>query len=40
MQITGLPVNGFFTYGEIGNNGSLGCDFYNETFTLAVITQK
>ncbi len=40
MQITGLPVNGFFTYGEIGNNGPSCCDFYNETFTLALITQK
>lgn len=40
MQITGLPINGFFTYGEIGNNGPLQCDFYNETFTLAVINQK
>jgi len=39
-RMTGLPINGFFTYGEIGNNGPARCDFYNETFTLALITEK
>jgi len=36
----GLPITGFFTYGEIGNNGPARCDFYNETFTLAVISEN
>lgn len=39
-RMTGLPINGFFTYGEIGNNGPIRCDFYNETFTLALISEK
>lgn len=39
-RMTGLPINGFFTYGEIGNNGPSRCDFYNETFTLALISEK
>jgi hypothetical protein len=40
FEITGLPVTGFFTYGEIGNSGLMSCEFYNETFTLAVISEK
>ena len=39
-KLTGLPVTGFFTYGEIGNNGLMSCEFYNETFTLAVISER
>jgi hypothetical protein len=34
------PITGFFTYGEIGVSGDKGCEFYNETFTLAVISEK
>jgi len=34
------PICGFFTYGEIGISGETGCEFYNETFTLAVISEK
>lgn len=34
------PITGFFTYGEIGISGEMGCEFYNETFTLAVISEK
>jgi hypothetical protein len=34
------PITGFFTYGEIGISGEKGCEFYNETFTLAVISEK
>ncbi|MFP4471080.1 MAG: FIST signal transduction protein [Bacteroidales bacterium] len=35
-----VPITGFFTYGEIGNNKFSECEFYNETFTLAVISEK
>lgn len=34
------PLAGFFTYGEIGNNESGHCSFYNQTFTLALISEK
>jgi hypothetical protein len=34
-----VPVIGFFTYGEIGQNANT-CDFYNQTYTLVKITQK
>lgn len=34
------PLIGFFTYGEIGNNGTSSCDFYNETFTMVSIKEK
>jgi len=37
---TGTPITGFFTYGEIGNNRNMSCEFYNETCTLAVISEK
>lgn len=35
-----IPITGFFTYGEIGISKSGVCEFYNETFTLAVISEK
>jgi len=35
-----IPLIGFFTYGEIGNNYNSMCDFYNETFTLVSIKEK
>jgi hypothetical protein len=34
------PLIGFFTYGEIGTNITGRCDFFNETFTLAVLKEK
>ena len=34
------PITGFFTYGEIGATGDNICEFFNETFTLAVISEK
>ena len=34
------PLVGFFTYGEIGNNYSAACDFYNQTFTLVTLKRK
>ena len=34
------PLIGFFTYGEIGNNYSAACDFYNQTFTLVALKEK
>ncbi len=35
-----VPLIGFFTYGEIGNNYSSACDFYNQTFTLVALKEK
>jgi hypothetical protein len=35
-----IPLIGFFTYGEIGNNYSAACDFYNQTFTLVALKEK
>jgi hypothetical protein len=35
-----IPLIGFFTYGEIGNNCSTSCDFHNQTYTLVAIKQK
>ncbi len=34
------PLVGFFTYGEIGTNPNHHCDFYNQTFTIALLRQK
>ncbi|MBU2555181.1 MAG: FIST C-terminal domain-containing protein [Bacteroidetes bacterium] len=34
------PLAGFFTYGEIGTNPNHQCDFYNQTFTIALLKQK
>lgn len=31
---------GFFTYGEIGNNTGMVCEFHNQTFTLVSIKEK
>ncbi|MEI6681590.1 MAG: FIST N-terminal domain-containing protein [Bacteroidota bacterium] len=35
-----IPLAGFFTYGEIGNNYTAACDFYNQTFTLVALKEK
>jgi small ligand-binding sensory domain FIST len=35
-----VPLAGFFTYGEIGNNYTASCDFYNQTFTLVAIKER
>lgn len=35
-----LPLSGFFTYGEIGNNRNKRCDFFNQTYTLVIIREK
>ena len=35
-----VPLIGFFTYGEIGKNLNGRCDFFNETFTLAVLKER
>jgi hypothetical protein len=34
------PITGFFTLGEIGMMADRSCEFFNETFTLAVISEK
>jgi hypothetical protein len=31
------PLIGFFTYGEIGHNGTGSCDVFNETLSLALL---
>ncbi len=36
----GIPVSGFFTYGEIGTNMGSRCDFYNQTYTLVSLKEK
>jgi hypothetical protein len=36
----GVPVTGFFTYGEIGTNCDQSCDFFNQTYTLVLIKEK
>ncbi|NQT77119.1 MAG: FIST C-terminal domain-containing protein [Bacteroidetes bacterium] len=36
----GIPVSGFFTYGEIGTNMGSICDFYNQTYTLVSLKEK
>ena len=33
-------VSGFFTYGEIGTNENLACDFYNQTYSLVILKEK
>ncbi len=35
-----VPLIGFFTYGEIGNNFNSSCNFYNQTFTLVSLKKK
>jgi hypothetical protein len=40
QQKWNAPLVGFFTYGEIGKNVTGRCDFFNETFTLAVLRMK
>ena len=35
----GVPLIGFFTYGEIGTNENVPCDFYNQTYTLVAIKE-
>jgi hypothetical protein len=34
------PLIGFFTYGEIGSNAGMQCDFHNQTFTLVSVKEK
>lgn len=36
----GMPLSGFFTYGEIGTNSGKTCDFYNQTYTLVILKEK
>ena len=36
----GLPVSGFFTYGEIGTNDGKACDFFNQTYSLVLLKEK
>jgi len=35
-----VPLLGFFTFGEYGNNENNFCRFYNQTFTLALLRDK
>lgn len=35
-----VPMAGLFTYGEIGNNPGMNCDFHNQTFTMVLLRQK
>ncbi len=35
-----VPLAGYFTYGEIGNNTVGKCDFHNETCTLLLMREK
>lgn len=35
-----VPMAGLFTYGEIGNNPGMSCDFHNQTFTMVLLRQK
>lgn len=36
----GLPMSGFFTYGEIGTNTGRNCGFFNQTYTLVILKEK
>jgi hypothetical protein len=36
-DLWGVPILGFFTYGEIGQSSTNTCDFFNETLSLALI---
>lgn len=36
----GIPVSGFFTYGEIGTNVGTRCDFFNQTYTFVILKEK
>jgi len=36
----GVPMTGFFTYGEIGPTASGRCDFHNNTLTLVTLREK
>ncbi len=36
----GIPLSGFFTYGEIGTNLDQACDFFNQTYTLVILKEK
>ncbi|PKG31265.1 FIST C-terminal domain-containing protein, partial [Methanoregula sp.] len=35
-----VPVFGFFTYGEIGHNRNGNCDFYNESLSIALLSEQ
>ena len=39
-DLWGVPMTGFFTYGEIGPTASGRCDFHNNTLTLVTIREK
>ena len=36
----GIPLSGFFTYGEIGTNPGKPCDFFNQAYTLVILKEK
>ncbi|MEE4257418.1 MAG: FIST N-terminal domain-containing protein [Bacteroidales bacterium] len=36
----GLPVAGFFTYGEFGTNTGSSSGFFNQTYTLVILKEK
>jgi hypothetical protein len=36
----GIPMTGFFTYGEIGTNDGKSCDFFNQTYSLVILKEK
>jgi len=39
-NLWGVPMTGFFTYGEIGPSGSGRCDFHNNTLTLVTLRER
>ena len=39
-DLWGVPMTGFFTYGEIGPTASGRCEFHNNTLTLVTIREK
>jgi len=36
----GLPLSGFFTYGEFGTNTGSSSGFFNQTYTLVILKEK
>jgi hypothetical protein len=40
QELWGVPLLGFFTYGEIGMNHTGKCDFYNSTCVLVTLKAK
>ena len=39
-DLWGVPMTGFFTYGEIGPTGSGRCDFHNNTLALVTLRER